>query len=46
MKWRWMQHEKKQRSLINTGDISPEIANRWKQIMDEKNSERDGFLTY
>jgi len=32
MSMRW-----NKRSLVNAGDISPEIANRWMQTEDEKN---------
>jgi len=38
--------EIQQRSLVNTGDISPEIAYRWIQTKEEKNSARDGFLFF
>jgi len=33
--------ERRQQSLDNTGYISPEIAYRWIQTKEEKNSERD-----
>jgi len=39
-------YETKQRSLANTGVISTNIAYRWIQTKEEKNSERDGFLTF
>jgi len=36
----------KRRSLVNTGDISPEIAiGEYIQTKDERKSERDGFST-
>jgi len=37
--------EMKQRSLVNAGYISPQIA-WWIQTKEERKSERDWFLTY
>jgi len=51
MKWRWMiakyiANAMQQRSLFNTGDIIPQIAFRCIRTKKEKNSGRDGSLTF
>jgi len=43
VRWKDEECEMKRRSLVDTGDISPEIAYRWIQTKEERKSERDGF---
>jgi len=49
MKWgkrsKWVSYEMKQRSLVNTGDISSEIVQVNTDNKVENNSDRYGFLS-